>query len=532
MNPKDAILFAGYDFDLFVVFADTDRDFVCDYLLPALNLPRSRIFLSDELAIGEMRISEIERGVSSSRFTLAVLSPAYLADCLASFGEELASYISLKSVRIIPLLLISCSLPLRLDARVALDFTIRSNWDSEVTRLREFLYAATANTLDSRLEVARSGASGKLEIVDSCFDDTNEDQRFEILDIKIINRSMSTIVITRIDVTVSEIWDVCNPSLARLEPSASYHLDIPMRNTPFVLSKQVSHILKFDEADRLQIVLSATELQSWSNIAFAAIRASIFYGPGERVESTGDLLCAFRGTKQWWIDWTQPIAAALACKVRQRRDHMSRRCLELISAIEARRWAEDIDLLRRAAVFWTALGNEKAGNGQLDSARRYLELALDIRRLAAAKAVATDEGNTDWQHELAASYDRLACLPQPTRQPDASWGGVQVIDHACKVLGGFTIRVHSERCSCLRQVGFVSDEHGRPLPRAHVGIADEGTLTDHDGRFEIHFALDLPKGNNSITVSAAGYEPWRGQPIAGGAPLRVQLSRSFPKLPA
>jgi ATPase family associated with various cellular activities (AAA) len=61
---------------------------------------------------------------------VAVLSPAYLADRWAVFGEQLASHLGVDDTRIIPLRLTACDLPLRLDARVLLDFTDGARWDA------------------------------------------------------------------------------------------------------------------------------------------------------------------------------------------------------------------------------------------------------------------------------------------------------------------------------------------------------------------------------------------------------------------
>jgi Tol biopolymer transport system component len=132
---------AAYAFDLFVVHASADADFVRGYLLPTLNLPSSRVQLIDELPLGGLVVAEIDRGVSRSRFTVAVLSPAYLADRWAVFGELLASHLSDEDVHVIPLRLTGCQLPLRLDARVSLDFTDHARWESEAARLRELLHS-------------------------------------------------------------------------------------------------------------------------------------------------------------------------------------------------------------------------------------------------------------------------------------------------------------------------------------------------------------------------------------------------------
>ena len=95
-----------------------------------------------------------------------------------------------------------------------------------------------------------------------------------------------------------------------------------------------------------------------------------------------------------------------------------------------------------------------------------------------------------------------------------------------------TIRLNQEAVYAAIQpkhlllVGYISDEHGRPLPQARAVIAKATTVTDQDGRFEIKLPADLPEGDHSITITAAGYEPWRGQAVPGGDPLRVRLSPS------
>ena len=133
---------AAHTFDLFVVHAAADATFVQGYLLPALNVSRLRVLLMEELPLGAMLVSEIDRGVSRSRLTVTVLSPAYLADCWTAFGEQLASHLSARAVRVIPLRLMDCQLPLRLEARVSLDFTDPARWESETARLRDLLHAA------------------------------------------------------------------------------------------------------------------------------------------------------------------------------------------------------------------------------------------------------------------------------------------------------------------------------------------------------------------------------------------------------
>src|ERR1043166_2731493 len=132
-------------FDLFVIHAAADADFVRGYLLPALNLPAQRVRLLDALTPGALMVSEIDQGVACSRFTAVVLSPAYFADRWAVFGERLASHLGAEDARIIPLRLTDCDLPLRLDARVSLDFRDPSHWEAEAARFRDLLHTFKAD---------------------------------------------------------------------------------------------------------------------------------------------------------------------------------------------------------------------------------------------------------------------------------------------------------------------------------------------------------------------------------------------------
>lgn len=126
---------ATYAFDLFVIYATDDTEFVRGYLLPALNLPAQRVLLVDELPLGAVIASEIDRGVSTSRFTLVVLSPAYLKDRWAVFGERLA----------IP----AQRFPLRLRGRRALHPSSRSPsaaWSSTAPHSARTAHASSRQT--------------------------------------------------------------------------------------------------------------------------------------------------------------------------------------------------------------------------------------------------------------------------------------------------------------------------------------------------------------------------------------------------
>ncbi|UPJ49341.1 TIR domain-containing protein [Bradyrhizobium sp. 200] len=137
-----------YRYDVFISFAEGDRDWVEGYLLPGLGLSARRVITnqrtsrSESFRPGAVIVNELERAVTGSRCTLLVLSHAYLADQWSTFGEQLASYATVaeQQERLIPLLRErDCSLPLRIEFRVRLDCTEQNNWESEVARLRELL---------------------------------------------------------------------------------------------------------------------------------------------------------------------------------------------------------------------------------------------------------------------------------------------------------------------------------------------------------------------------------------------------------
>ena len=130
-------------YDLFISYAETDQAWVDGYLRPALGLDPARVLTPRDFRLGESVAAEFERGVTSSRFTLLVLSPAFLADRWAEFGEGLVSFSAVDEGRnrLLALTLHSCQAPLRLRFRESLDCTDWTRWDDEAARLRRHLDA-------------------------------------------------------------------------------------------------------------------------------------------------------------------------------------------------------------------------------------------------------------------------------------------------------------------------------------------------------------------------------------------------------
>ena len=130
-----------YQYDIFVSHAESEKAWVQGYLLPSLSLPSERVIIPQNFRPGASIVQEFERAVTGSRYTILILTPAYLTDAWSTFGEQLISHASVTEQRnrLIPLLLRPCELPLHIDFRVQLDCTDQENWEGETARLRDLL---------------------------------------------------------------------------------------------------------------------------------------------------------------------------------------------------------------------------------------------------------------------------------------------------------------------------------------------------------------------------------------------------------
>lgn len=132
---------ASFSYDLFILYAESDRNWVQGYLLPALNLSEAKVITVDTLTPGAVRVEEFARAITSSQYTLLILTPAFLVDSWHVFGGQLVNSLSVEeqSARLIPLHLQPTTLPLEIRFRVALDFTDEVLWAEETERLRRLL---------------------------------------------------------------------------------------------------------------------------------------------------------------------------------------------------------------------------------------------------------------------------------------------------------------------------------------------------------------------------------------------------------
>lgn len=129
-------------YDLFIVYATDDLEWVEGSLIPALGISSERILTQELVRPGAEKVTEFERAVTSSRYTLLILSPAFLADTWTMYIASLASYSRVYSERdrLLPLRLKPCHIPLWIDAlKLSFDCTVQSHRNAEIARLRQVL---------------------------------------------------------------------------------------------------------------------------------------------------------------------------------------------------------------------------------------------------------------------------------------------------------------------------------------------------------------------------------------------------------
>ena len=129
-----------YQFDAFISYSHRDADWVRNWLLPRLDARSLRVFIDfRDFQLGAPLLTEIEHGVISSKKTLIVLSPEYLASAWTELENILVQTQdpAAHARRLIPILLKPCKLPLRIGALVYLDFSEPQRGPAQFERLVE-----------------------------------------------------------------------------------------------------------------------------------------------------------------------------------------------------------------------------------------------------------------------------------------------------------------------------------------------------------------------------------------------------------
>lgn len=115
-----------FQYDVFIAHADADKKWAKAELLPRLEGAGLTVCVFPrDLEVAVPKIDNQERAVTTSRHTLLVLTPAFLANEWTEFSGSLAQTLDVaaRKRRVIPLLKEPCDLPARLSYLTPADFT-------------------------------------------------------------------------------------------------------------------------------------------------------------------------------------------------------------------------------------------------------------------------------------------------------------------------------------------------------------------------------------------------------------------------
>jgi hypothetical protein len=129
-----------HTYDVFVSYRrqEPDRSWVTRRFVPALRSADVRVFLDDDdFRLGEPLIDAMTRGVEVSRYTVAVLSHAYLVSSFTEIESLMAEHLGLENAqaRLIGVMREQVTPRLSMRLRLWLDLTDDAHFDAGVARL-------------------------------------------------------------------------------------------------------------------------------------------------------------------------------------------------------------------------------------------------------------------------------------------------------------------------------------------------------------------------------------------------------------
>jgi hypothetical protein len=127
-------------YDVFISYRQQAPDgaWVRGVLVERLRAEGLRVFIDHEsFKLGAPLVLEMARGVEQSRYTLAVLSPAYLASNFTELESVLAEHLGLEMTqrRLLAVRRVACKPRLGMRARLWLDMTTDEELDRNLPRL-------------------------------------------------------------------------------------------------------------------------------------------------------------------------------------------------------------------------------------------------------------------------------------------------------------------------------------------------------------------------------------------------------------
>lgn len=129
-----------YQYDVFVSYRhqEPDQTWVRNTLVPRLKAEELRVCIDYEcFRLGVALVKEMARAVESSRYTLAVLSPAYLTSNFTDLENVMAEHIGLeeRQRRLIAIMYKQCKPRLGIRVPTGLNMTSEAEFEANLARL-------------------------------------------------------------------------------------------------------------------------------------------------------------------------------------------------------------------------------------------------------------------------------------------------------------------------------------------------------------------------------------------------------------
>lgn len=129
-----------FNYDVFISYRqqEPDESWVRKVLVPGLEEKGLRVLIDyRDFRLGPPLVELMAQGVEQSRYTLAVLTPAYLASNFTNLENVLAEHLGLEKSqnRLVAIMREPCKPRLGMRARLWLDMTDDEELDANLTRL-------------------------------------------------------------------------------------------------------------------------------------------------------------------------------------------------------------------------------------------------------------------------------------------------------------------------------------------------------------------------------------------------------------
>ncbi len=128
-----------YDYDVFISYSSTkeDKSWVREILLPHLEEAGLRLAVDFRAPLGVPKITFREQAIEGSRYTVLLLSPAYLESDYGEFESLVAQHLGFEEsqYRLLPLMIEECTPRLGLRILPMLDMSDEDEFDDNLDRL-------------------------------------------------------------------------------------------------------------------------------------------------------------------------------------------------------------------------------------------------------------------------------------------------------------------------------------------------------------------------------------------------------------